>query len=308
MAEVAQVKEELLAEFDGLGQDGQALENFATVGSLLSKPDIVVPALKSLAARMMTLAMSRLDVAIEESEMLKRAGPGLQPKHTGARKKYDAERVGADPFRGLLKEVLKAYEVDCMYQSHKQDSSFHPTYLVGLLTPDKFLDQVGDGVQWKDVGATPDHGEFSHRLQWYVVAESGLFSKNAVGSVYRAIGACRTLAKKADRLNQWTLWSRLCDRGPGASSGGVNVVEGNNDCRSPENISLLIRNGDFGLLSLAIKARFNKRAVEDPDRAPTPTAMKNYTAQKAFGKSYQQLEGENRLKVDAIVSTGVLAL
>ena len=47
-----------------------------------------------------------------------------------------------------------------------------PTYH-GFVQPDNFIKQLKKKAQWKDPGAQPVHGEYTHRLQWYALT-SGL--------------------------------------------------------------------------------------------------------------------------------------
>jgi hypothetical protein len=49
----------------------------------------------------------------------------------------------------------------------------------GQLSNDTFLGRVGSGKPLKDVGAAVSHGEYAHRLQWYIISRS--LEKNLFG-------------------------------------------------------------------------------------------------------------------------------
>jgi hypothetical protein len=61
-----------------------------------------------------------------------------------------------------LSDALEYFEKKCWFPSVRM-------VLVGLLPGDDFLRLLRSGIPVKDVGAGANHGEFSHRLQWFAI-------------------------------------------------------------------------------------------------------------------------------------------
>lgn len=61
-----------------------------------------------------------------------------------------------------LSRALSAYEGLCWFNTQQKIMS-------GLLTATEFQNAIKSGYMVKDPGPGPDHGEFSHRLQWHYV-------------------------------------------------------------------------------------------------------------------------------------------
>ena len=63
---------------------------------------------------------------------------------------------------GLLDEVLAGYEQRCGFSAQRP-------VLVGFASADDFKTLTKAGQHFHDVGARAGHGEFSHRIQWFIV-------------------------------------------------------------------------------------------------------------------------------------------
>ena len=321
MASVDDVRRELLEEFAGLhGEDAGFIDACAAIGALLSGdqgPGRIDGALGKLEALMFQVVDGRLKDDVrgqfpdpERKKLIGNtaAGGAFAPKTSSERKEVVKQtapmtKLNADPFRKVLTTALDQFESNLNYPVNR-DAAFHPRY-VGLVSPERFLGNIAQGQHWKDVGASPDHGEFTHRLQWFVIAASDTVPPNKVAEVYRGIGLCRRNARAEDGLGQSALWARLCDRpierlSNGKPGGTVGIA----DYRSPENFNTYLRAQAvrFPLLSSFLSARHAKRSGGgDSGGFPSYAMMKNYCAKKLYKRAYAELKLGEQAEVDKIV-------
>lgn len=83
-----------------------------------------------------------------------------------------------------------------------------------------FMTKIRGGKPLKDVGAAISHGEYAHRIQWYVLRMAANEVKGTtptyLRSLYKVLGA-REYIKRIDSINApmldytWTLWGALVD-------------------------------------------------------------------------------------------------
>ena len=113
------------------------------------------------------------------------------------------------------------------------------------------------GYQFKDVGAGPYHGEYSHRLQWFAIMRRNLGLTNTPLEIFRSLGY---MTAKADRNvppgRHLYLWEMLFDCG--TSDQNAIDVSGtlaycNQTYNSPE------------ILNTRLMARINKSYANLPD-------------------------------------------
>ncbi|MBV9673325.1 MAG: hypothetical protein JO076_10950, partial [Verrucomicrobia bacterium] len=199
-----------------------------------------------------------------------------------------------------------------------------PTYH-GFVQPDTFLNQLRKKSQWKDPGAEPRHGEYTHRLQWFAVTQALWTSGDTASKVFESIG---NYVKKFTRGpgSHLYLWDALCDRTNGVDVSFDNVEfltsDGpgrGKDFRSPENLNIfLIENEGFQserwpLLQLFLNARKKKRDIqfqvsyrwnEEQKKKTTDWDdpmyyfQANYLSKKLYGKTYEEVEkDDSKLKV-----------
>ncbi len=208
----------------------------------------------------------------------------------------------SNPFKHTLTSALNKAELHFGYP-HNKDEFGHPRiYYVGFLeSKEAFLDNIKDGFHWKDVGASPEHGEYTHRLQWFVIAMNPQLNiANRTGKVFIDVGAFREEAQKADQFNQKDLWPRLCDR-PKLDKGGHACAESTTDFRCPENMNLFLSNSQVAeqrlpLLNAFLNARYNKRvsAFGVDDAFPDVRHMKIYTSSKQADADVDNLVGKGK--------------
>lgn len=323
--DVDKIELELAGEFPSLKNDPEFLTQCAIVGALLrygGKSQPLLNAVKALDDRMFALIDSRLKpeakqnlTEIKRRELTTQTAKGgaFAPKGTEERAQISGTlkgmtTTGEDPFSKVLVSVLEAYERDLGYPAN-QDHNFHPRhYYVGLVGRESFLDKIATGQHWKDVGASPLHGEYTHRLQWFVVAEASTIPRNKVGEVFRKVGQFREQSQLADGFGQRDLWPRLCDR-PSMllNKGQPGGSESLSDFRSPEHFNefLISRSNGNALVREFLLARFNKRKGSGGgDNFPSEPSMKEYTARKLHKTAYDQLGMVEKQQVDDLVGQG----
>jgi hypothetical protein len=327
MATESAVLEELKSEFKGIEEQPAFLDSCAKIGALLSGGygnGPISEALKTLNDLMFKVIDGRLkdDVKQQLEESARRENifqtaksGAFSPKDRGIGKIIGEQTSPMtisreNPFKKVLTTALIEFEHDFGYPVN-QDEFFHPSY-VAFVSAETFLGNIGQGFHWKDVGASPDHGEFTHRLQWFTIAASQIVPKATIGSVYRDIGTCGLKSEKPDGFDQHDLWARLFDRPMDRlSKGRIGAAESGNDYRCPEQFNSFLRGGSatFPLLSSFLAARHSKRAAGDSDAFPTKGVMQDYCARKMFkSKSYANLLPPQKEEVDKVISSGVLLM
>jgi len=106
--------------------------------------------------------------------------------------------------RHVLTDVLGKYE---LHHGFQQSGVKVPVYVDNVKTS-LFVQALKERRHWKDVGAGRYHGEFTHRIQWYLLSAGGvsalLIKEPAL--VFATLGDYQ-------RENPGrTLWDDLCDR------------------------------------------------------------------------------------------------
>lgn len=130
-----------------------------------------------------------------------------------------------------------------------------PNY-AGFVYGNVFKESLRLKQHWKDVGAGESHGEYSHRLQWYIVIKAGAIvstPKNQEALVFQSIANFQR-----GKTNLWTL---LFDQLKNSESIGGDKE----DFRSPENLNLWLvgdQDPDFcPVLRTFLRARMAKRGT-----------------------------------------------
>jgi hypothetical protein len=80
---------------------------------------------------------------------------------------------------------------------------------------------LANGTHWKDPGVSPDHGEFTHRIQWYAICKAGLKLTHQPIDLFKKLSTpeCFFYASKADEeadRNDRSMWYFLFDCADGA--------------------------------------------------------------------------------------------
>lgn len=161
-------------------------------------------------------------------------------------------------FHKLLSNALAQFEIENGF-----DLGVKADVLLGAPKA-KFNNELRAGRPFKDMGADRNHGEFSHRIQWYLIGRSGRL-KNHVIEIYRDIADRRTANPLGKGKYREFLWTYLFDRD--GADGNASAVPFKaphvSDFRGPSNVNSALRSGataaEYPLLSVILGKRYEKR-------------------------------------------------
>ncbi len=168
---------------------------------------------------------------------------------------------------------------------------------LGFLSNEVFAKQATIASHWKDLVAT-DHGEYTHRIQWYLVCEGDLkeFSNKT------------EFAESFIFINSIpNLWDYIFDR---VRQGDPPRRHGELDFRGPEALNSYLCSVEaaksYPLLSSFLSHRKDKRIFQFDDNKNVD-AKKDYVAKKLYSKSYIELNEGSKGKqvVDDIMKDGL---
>lgn len=217
----------------------------------------------------------------------------------------------APEYRKILSTVL---------QKNEQSYSFSFNTFLGYVPEAKFREQLQNGAQFKDPTVPGVHGEFTHRIQWYMItASGGGLTMPADGwlNFYKWVGGVEHTKAATDDKPKWKvlgLWDALFDRNPkkGDNANGPYNTQSKKDFRSPENLNLYLLEGKLStcpLLLAFLQGRFEKRwnmkLISNVETEQQP-ALENYVAKKLFKKSYNTLTSEEKIGVNNKLSGHIL--
>jgi hypothetical protein len=150
-----------------------------------------------------------------------------------------------------------------------------PPNYAGFVFGNVFKESLALKQHWKDVGAGAEHGEYTHRLQWYILIKAGAVRTtpaNQEATVFASIAPWQK-----GKTNLWTFVFDQMAKDP--SIGGDKY-----DFRSPENLNLWLV-GDASpefcpVLRAFLRTRMAKRQFTND--------MQKYLAKK-LGKSEEDV-------------------
>jgi len=180
----------------------------------------------------------------------------------------------------------------------------------GFVQPTAFRGEVNSGRAFKDPAVPFGHGEFTHRIQWYLVFRRVLAPRVGWGAFYRWVGTMFNPANTAEGL-----WDILFDRNKVTRAGanGPFNTTAVSDFRSPENLHKHLRHLLVcPVLRGFIEGRHRKRKTQGlipPNSATninTDTAMRDYLSRKIFGVPYSQLPLTDRPTLQTQTPNNVL--
>jgi Family of unknown function (DUF5636) len=208
-------------------------------------------------------------------------------------------------FSHLLTKELEAAELKAGFSLQMEADKRHVPTLVGALTAEQFNQQLIAGHHWKDAGVIARHGEFTHRIQWYLIVQAGVLIHPA-REVFKAIGGHTPANPSKAYAGGLYLWDCLVDRGVWEATPPYFKTPHTNDFRSPEylNDHLTSEAGaaSFPLLGSFLRARKAKREAFDPEE---------YVSFKLFKKRFGALDSAQLKQVMEIASrstgSGVLS-
>lgn len=223
--------------------------------------------------------------------------PDMAQEIQTARDYWPARQAGGgknEIYTHLLSEELTAVEALEGFDFHNANAR-KAQYYVSVITPDDFRAQLRLGRHWKDPGVPGSHGEFTHRIQWYLVCRSGI-----LGAVGRAVEIFRILGIAGIPLNpavngatETDLWQLVCDRDRfGGAQNIAPKAASILDFRCPEHFNEYLTNrisyAHYPLLRSFLVARAQKRNGID---------LLDYVAKKAYQQPYVGLTNQRKYRV-----------
>ena len=152
---------------------------------------------------------------------------------------------------GASKEYLKLSELLAKYERICWFPASHDVFCGFLQTVD-FDGSIARGIMAKDPGASINHGDFTHRLQWHAIMNvmTNEFTTARRSGWDNSPLALYTACGNAPYDGKNNVWFRLFDD------------NSKSDFRSPDWTHLHVRTGDYGLVSTAVAQRHTKRLGE----------------------------------------------
>jgi hypothetical protein len=171
-----------------------------------------------------------------------------------------------------------------------------------LMTPlasPTFLKNLTHARPWKDI-VGPNHGEYTHRLQWCVLIRGHYVDKSA--GIFKHIGGLAPVPV-TPKLS-FTVWDALFDRVKRGNPDFPNTwpfwAEDRLDFRSPEALldwlCLSQQQKAYPLLAGFLKARKEKRLFQQQDGSASNFAA-DYLARKVWGQEYNTLSKPDQLQI-----------
>jgi hypothetical protein len=296
---IKQVSDELLRDFQAtwclpdlnplsvngntLGKD-PFLKAFAAIGAILTDPEEVTNGLR----RLETAMLSHIPV----SSLAKLVGYAKKSSEKQAQDLIEYyQKGGTQKPKGLGSLLAKALEA--AERAYKISGT--PATITANVAPQTFVDELlKQRRPFKDPGAGVEHGEYTHRIQWFIVCTSSDYTDNCdktPGDVYEHIGKwffpAVTNTKTEAPVSNLSMWDALVDRA-GAPANQF-PDEGKLDFRNPNKFHPWMLGNEaqgeknFPILYAYLSARAKKRKEIDPVE---------YLSQKLYGKSYVELFNE----------------
>jgi hypothetical protein len=101
---------------------------------------------------------------------------GLAKQKAEMYQKRELERIkelNPPKFNSVLSSILFDQEVNFAFNITEEAGPINPPTLLGFVNPQDFIDYLFKAARhFKDPGASIVHGEFTHRLQWWIVYRS----------------------------------------------------------------------------------------------------------------------------------------
>jgi hypothetical protein len=229
----------------------------------------------------------------------------------------------------VLTTVLTKHEKELGFAigSDSRGRECAPTYL-GYVGPEEFRQRLTEGMQFKDPTVPGGHGEFTHRIQWYLITKEVKPPEGGWVEFYKWIGEIKhTVEPDEDKGNPsrkdyWKdlgLWDVVVDRNKSdrANANGPYNTARETDFRSPENLHHYIQQTlpqTCPLLSSFISRRESKRAsglviqlADESEMAEMRRKeLQDYAALKMHNKIYEELPLPRKAEVDRALQSGIL--
>lgn len=134
--------------------------------------------------------------------------------------------------------------------------------LTRALSPSMFYSVLSSGCLFKDIGVPPEHGAWTHFLQWYILVEENKLNPFLISSpkeLYTMLGTAKGVLKDKNQ-KEISVWGIILDRPTSKES---------YDFRAPDNLHKYIKESllKFPILSIIIAKGFSTKYISTLEEA-----------------------------------------
>ncbi|MCP5197564.1 MAG: hypothetical protein H6974_12405 [Gammaproteobacteria bacterium] len=299
------------------------LDDYVAIGQFLSGPSSVQGPLKTLELRLEERLFERLGYnqltwkerikELQRPRVINDAKAQFSQSTDRFKQRTTGNTPSKDPaFSKLLTSELAQREQEWGFNLFVDQYGHPKAEMIMPLKADQFRQQLQEQRPFKDPTIGPDHGEFTHRIQWYLIGVAGIVRQPA--EVYKQIGlvAWQGSVFTKNGATNFGLWDALCDRQPPGAPGlpipfPFYKMDAT-DFRCPEALlTWLIQPSQlqtYPLLSSFLKARKEKRLFVQNQTSFNNPLAEHYIALKVFNKPYTQLSKTDQERVDQFILGG----
>jgi len=316
----SQITADLMLQFPAMYQDtdhAPYFDNYARIGAFLTDLGEVKEQLAVLEQRVENRLLTRLgyDSGIWSqfrTRGLSRNIPKAQAQFGGFEKRLEqankGNKVKKNPaFSKLLTDELSQIEQDAGF-TMAEDEDGHPKAAMILpLGAVPFRTLLENKRTFKDPTIGPDHGEYTHRLQWALIILGKIIPNPA--ATYEMIGKVPWPVSA-----NFGLWDALVDRQP---PGAPNLPQpfpfykrDALDFRTPEALLTWLclppQQEAYPLVAGFLKGRKEKRAYVTANDSIRNPLLLNYISRKIHGKPYDLLDKSDQQDAETFLQQGQL--
>jgi hypothetical protein len=273
---IEEVKTDMVKYFGERVRASKYFEDYARIGSYLSDRKQYKPALGTLDCAMAWKFMRRLQMACPGIDLRKTGNlerEYLQVSHVIGRPLRPPKALNADIKDAGAKALalFKKLLTECLAENERtHDFDVAEDNVVDLVVglPLKFNELLKARKPFKDVGAGKEHGEYSHRIQWYLISKMTTL-QHPVAEIYEKLPGWFAKDPKNASSRNFYMWEFLVDRDgvPSNASSIIYKTEEQRDFRAPSNLNRWLTSNEaavrFSWLHTWLKRRWDKREGQD---------------------------------------------
>jgi hypothetical protein len=293
------IEQEIETNFPAIAKDAKFLDALVNIGWFLTSAGDVMPELDYLEKALFNRAFGK-SLGPERDKIYQQRAKdyyGDATKRAQAKAKNEKVEKDAD-LQHLITLEFADEEKRAGLAKWKKNGEPYQVMVMGPFSGEGFLRNLQEGRHWKDI-VGPNHGEYTHRLQWYLIGKGAHVS--GVGDIFRKIGSAEVKRYEENRL--WcTVWDAIVDRLPPEDPRAVTfpfVAQNALDFRCPEYFLtwLCTQQDRYPILSSFLKGRKEKRLSQNLD-------FSSYVALKVFDCPFEELPRDVQQKIDQFAQNG----
>jgi Family of unknown function (DUF5636) len=300
------IEEEIKKHFPAIAKDGKFFDALVRIGWFFTSAGDVMPELDKLEQTLFTRAFGK-SLGPERDKIYRQRAKTYYGKATErAKAKTEGRSVEKDAdLQHLVTLEFADGEKSAGLAKWKNNGEPHQVMVMGPFSGQGFLRNLQLGRHWKDI-VNPNHGEYTHRLQWYLIGKGAGLS--GVGDIFRKIGSAEVAeyapypgAPKEAYL-MYTVWDAIVDRLPTTDERAASfpfVAQNSLDFRCPENfLTWLCGQEDrYPILTSFLRGRKEKRLAQNLD-------FSEYVALKVYGEPFNKLSQNLQESITEFVQSG----